>query len=248
MRLGPILRSLSVPALLLGLTATAGAQTTHPVTAGGFSFSPVNVSIVIGDSVRWINGGGDHTVTEGLGPVPVGGEAFNTVLIPSAPIFQQKFGGKFLIQNPRPGNVYPYYCVPHFVFNMKGTVSVSSPWLSVGPGLAGGGGVPLLYGDGTLAAGSSATITLENAAANALVGLFLSFASTPVPFKGGTLCTVPIASTTIFPIGPTGSVALSDTIAPGIPAGTQVYWQYAVQDGTAPVGVALSNCLRSTFP
>jgi len=227
---------------------SASAQTTHTVDQFGFSFSPANISIDGGDTVNWVWNGGDHTVTEGLGPVPVGGELFNSLLASSVPLVSVEFNTKFLFENPRAGNVYDYYCIPHFAFNMKGTVSVTSSWFNDGNALAGSNGDPLFYGNGTLEVGSTAELVLENALPNALVGLFISFASTPVPFKGGMLCTIPLASVTLFPIGPSGEVSLSSPITAGIPSGTPVFWQYAIQDAGAVKGVALSNCLRSVFP
>ena len=247
MRPGALVQPLLVAGLLLSL-GSVNAQTVHPVSQTGFSFSPANITIDGGDTVRWIWSGGDHTVTEGPGPIPAGGEAFNSLLAGSVPVFAVKFDTKFLFENPRPGNVYPYYCIPHFAFNMLGTVTVVSPWFNDGFALAGTNGDPLPYGNGTLVAGSNAELVLENAMPNATVGLFISFASIPTPFKGGMLCTVPLDSLTIFPIGPSGSVTLPSVIPAGIPSGTPVYWQYAIQDAGAPKGVALSNCLRSVFP
>jgi plastocyanin len=233
---------------LLSILGSASAQTLHTVQQVSFSFSPANISIDAGDTVRWIWNSNDHTVTEGPGPIPVGGEAFNELLAASAPVVTVKFDGKFLFENPRVGDVYPYYCIPHFAFNMVGTISVNNPWSNDGFALAGVSGDPLLYGNGPLSAGSNAELVLENAAPNALVGLFISFASIPTPFKGGTLCTIPLDSLTLFPIGPSGAVTLPSVIPGGIPSGTEVFWQYAIQDAAAVKGVAMSNCLRSTFP
>lgn len=247
MRPGSLVRLLGAAALVLVL-GSARAQTTHIVTQSSFTFGPANITIDVGDSVRWIWTANDHTVTEGIGPFPVGGEAFNSLLSAANPNVIVTFSTKFLFQNARPSNVYDYYCIPHFAFGMVGVVNVISPWSNDGFALPGTNGDPLLYGTGTLQAGTAATLELENAKPNALVGLFISFGSTPVPFKGGTLCTVPLATSAVFPIGPTGTASLPSTIPPGIPSGAQAFWQFAIQDAGAVKGVALSNCLRSTFP
>lgn len=240
----------AVAAVFMGFGADSpvAAQTTHLVNVADFSFSPANITIDVGDTVRWVWVSGDHTVTEGLGPFPAGGEAFNEPVTTSTGNYELTFGTQFLFDNPRADNLYEYYCIPHFAFGMKGSVKVTSPWVDLGFALAGTNGEPQLIGTGTLAAGTNATLELSNAAPSATVGLFVSFASTAVPFKGGTLCTIPLASLTIFPIGPSGSVVLPTVVPAGIPMGAEVFWQYGVQDAGAVAGVALSNCVQSIFP
>ena len=241
--------ALVLPAIALGvLLAPLSAQTNHTVLQLNFDFSPNDLTIDVGDTVDFKWTSETHTVTEGLGPVPTGGEAFDQLINPANQIFSVTFDTKFLFTYPRVNDTYDYYCIPHLSFGQVGVVRVISPWSNDGFALAGAAGEPLLYGNGTLAAGTNAEVVLENAAPNALVGLFISFASFPVPFKGGTLCTVPLDSLTLFPIGATGGVTLADTIPAGIPSGVEMFWQYAIQDAAAPKGVALSNCLRSTFP
>ena len=237
-------------AVFLGFAAgsSVSAQTTHTVSVADFSFSPANITIDVGDTVRWVWVSGDHTVSEGLGPFPSGGEAFNEPVTTSTGNFELTFDTQFLFDNPRAENLYKYYCIPHFAFGMKGSVKVTSPWVDNGFALPGTAGEPQLIGTGTLEAGTNATLELSNAAPNATVGLFVSFASTPVPFKGGTLCTLPLASLTIFAIGPSGAVTLPTVTPAGIPAGAEVFWQYAIQDAGAVAGVALSNCVQSVFP
>jgi plastocyanin len=50
---------------LLSLSTVASAQTTHDVTVGDNFFSPSNITIAVGDTVRWTNpaGGPSHNVT-----------------------------------------------------------------------------------------------------------------------------------------------------------------------------------------
>lgn len=229
-------------------SASLQAQTLHIVNQGGFNFTPQDLTIEVGDIVRWVHGNGDHTVTEGPGPIPTGGEAFNELLTPSFPVVQIVFDTQFLHDFPRTGNLYDYYCIPHFAFAMVGTITVESPWFNEGSAFPGVNGDPQLTGTGDLTAGSSGTLDLVNAAPNALVGLFASFSTLPTSFKGGVLCTVPPAIQVIFPIGPSGGVSLPAVIPAGVPSGFQMWWQYVVQDAAAANGFALSNCLRSTFP
>lgn len=242
----PVLRFALLACVLF--SGAVQAQTTHTVQQVLFTFVPADITIELGDTIDFVWTSQTHTVTEGLGPLPTGGEAFDEILNVPTPLASVLFDGKFVIENSRAGHFYNYYCIPHFSQAQLGTITVLSPWSNDGNALAGTNGEPLLYGNGPLTAGSPAELVLENALPNSLVALFISFSSTPSPFKGGVLCTIPIAVQATFPIGPTGSVTLADTIPPGLPSGTEVFWQYGIQDAGGPFGIALSNCLRSTFP
>jgi hypothetical protein len=126
---------------------------------------------------------------------------------------------------------------------------LESPWTDLGSGLAGAGGVPALFGTGTLVSGSPGTLTLSGAAPSATAFLFLSFTSTPTPFKGGTLVPVPVALTLPMVTNVSGAIPLSWASWPGgLPSGTTLYLQYAVADAGAPVGAALSNALKGVTP
>ena len=122
-------------------------------------------------------------------------------------------------------------------------------WTDLGFALAGLVGEPSLTGTGTLAPGSPGTLTLSDAAPTASAGLFLSLASTPTPFKGGTL--VPVPATLLLPVVTTagGSIPLAWASWPaGLPAATSIFVQYAIADAGAPAGVALSNALHGLTP
>lgn len=247
-RLARVLCALVAP--LFVATAAVG-QSTHVVNQFGFSFSPVDLDIVVGDTVEWHWNDGDHTVTEGTGPVPNGSEAFHSLLGPGNPVVSVTFDSAFLAANPRPGNVYDYYCVPHLFANMAGTVTVSDsdPYTDLGGGLAGVFGIPSLSGTGTLVGGTNATLDLVGAAPSALANLFLSLANTPVPFKCGVLSTVPVALSLPLVTSPTGGILIPFVPWPtGLPSGVSLYWQYAVQDGAAICGVSISNLLQATLP
>jgi plastocyanin len=96
-----------VIAILFGFSACAFGATTN-VAAFGFSFSPPSVTIRAGDSVTWTGLSISHNVQTDAdpfcGPVPVP-------------------GGTCTIQFNQPGT-YSYYCSPHRVFGMVGTVIV----------------------------------------------------------------------------------------------------------------------------
>jgi len=119
------------------LAGALSAQTTHVVQQVGFDFIPQDITIDVGDTVEWQWSMGDHTVTEGTGPFPDGSEAFNDLLSAGNPTVSVTFDAAFLAANPRPGNLYDYYCVPHLAFGMVGTVTVAESPADLGATLAG---------------------------------------------------------------------------------------------------------------
>jgi len=124
-----------------------------------------------------------------------------------------------------------------------------APWTNLGSGLAGSSGAPSLAGSGTLLANSSGSLDLTNAKASSLADLFISFASAPTPFKGGTLLPVPVGLTLVLLTDGAGSISLPFAHWPtGIPPGATFYFQYAVQDAAGPLGVSLSNAVKAVTP
>jgi Protein of unknown function (DUF642) len=117
-----------------------------------------------------------------------------------------------------------------------------------GAGLAGLNGVPLLTGTGTLAAGSAGSLSLTSARPSSPAILFISVASTPTPFKGGTLIPVPALLTVSLFTNGGGGLLLPFLWPSGMPPETSIYFQYAIQDAAAIHGVALSNGLRGITP
>jgi hypothetical protein len=133
-------------------------------------------------------------------------------------------------------------------FTLEGEVAVASPWEDLGFALDGAAGAPKLMGHGPLMGGELMALELTNAAPSAPCVLFASFVSNPVPFKGGVLCTVPPFLTLSLFTQPDGSLYLAFPWPPIVPSGAVIYHQYGIADAGAPVGVALSNCLKGTTP
>jgi len=121
-------------------------------------------------------------------------------------------------------------------------------WTDLGFGLGGLLGLPVLAGLGDHEAGEPGVFLLENAHPNAAAVLFASLANTPTRFKGGTLIPVPIVLAIGLNTGPSTPMTLPFSWPAGVPAGLTFYVQVALQDLTAPQGVALSNALSSTPP
>jgi len=146
-------------------------------------------------------------------------------------------------QRPTCTDIGPIFCAD----NMHVTPLVAT-WTDLGSGLGGVNGVPLLDGTGTLAPGSAGSVQLSNARPSAPAWLALSFASTPVPFRGGTLVPNPVAMHVRLTTDATGSVVLPFVTPLGLPPGTHLYMQAVVLDHAAVQGVALSHALRGLTP
>jgi uncharacterized delta-60 repeat protein len=121
-------------------------------------------------------------------------------------------------------------------------------WEDHGGALAGALGAPLLVGTGDLSAASANAVTLSNALPSAPSALFLAFSSAPVPFKGGTLQPFPFVGPFLMSTNGAGAIAIPFTMPSGVPAGTQLWLQWAIQDGAAVQGVALSNAILGLTP
>jgi len=115
-----------IAAAVLVPAYTAAADTVV-VDALSVSFNPVQVTIQVGDTVQWDNITGVHTVTEGTDGTIDGDEAFHAIISPSIPQYSFTFDAAFLAAYPRPGNVYDYFCEPHWLPGMVGQVIVEVP-------------------------------------------------------------------------------------------------------------------------
>jgi hypothetical protein len=120
--------------------------------------------------------------------------------------------------------------------------------LPVGEGTDGVGGIPTLTLYGTFTGGSDVDLTLCDAAPGALCLLLFSTSSTPLPFKGGLLHTVPVDAEVFLTTDSGGVLWLDATWPGGIPAGAQLWQQLAVADASATGGASLSNAVLLTTP
>src|SRR5262245_5803203 len=112
------------------------------------------------------------------------------------------------------------------------------PWSALGPGLP-GIAAPLVDGFGTLVPGSSGSLVLKNYGLAAPALLFVSTSSTPTPFKGGTLFTVPPLLVQPVTISMFSSVTLPWSAWPAGLSGTTLFFQAAAADAGAVHGVSL---------
>ena len=114
--------------LLLGSAVPARANTID-VRIENYQFTGQHLTIQLGDTVRWTNyDATTHTATEGTDLILNGNEAFHHPFPPGSPPASTTFDAAFLAANPRTGNRYDYFCVPHGAA-MTGSITVYS-----GPG------------------------------------------------------------------------------------------------------------------
>jgi hypothetical protein len=168
-----------------------------------------------------------HDLGEGLGPQLIVGGEFSSV--PDIDPSGSPGGGSYLGA-------------------WGGCWQFVNAWVDLGFALPGTSGDPLLLASGSLALGSQNVVVLFNANPLATAGLFLSFASTPVPFAGGTLVPFPFLDPLITTVSNTGIIPLSYTVTDCLPPGITLYVQWAISDGGAVSGIALSNALVGTTP
>lgn len=145
-------RLTSVLGFALLLAPSASAQTTHDVATSGVTFVPADISIQLGDTVRWTLSGFNHTVTDepNLGP-----KLFDTGIQPPGTVFEFTYDEAAITQSPRIGGVYDYFCELHLSFGMIGSVTVT--------------GIPLVTDNIVVSVGSggSQNWSLDAGAANA---------------------------------------------------------------------------------
>jgi len=121
-------------------------------------------------------------------------------------------------------------------------------WADLGGGTSGAEGQPQLNGKGPLVGGTSTSISLANAPAAAPMIAWLSFASAPFAALGGTVHAFPFNSQFFFSADGAGSFSGSTAWPLGIPPGTQIWFQFIVQDATSIHGLTLSNGVVGTTP
>lgn len=104
---------LSLFVLMLGINPNIiHSQTLHVVELSGFVFIPNNLTITVGDTVRWMNLGGFHNVVADDNSFTNGPPSFNLF------VYDNVFTSV---------GVNPYSCVTHVAVGMTGVVTVMNP-------------------------------------------------------------------------------------------------------------------------
>ena len=144
-----LIRSVRTALLVALLGVTTAAQTTHTVTAFSNFFTPQNITITAGDTVRWVNlQSNSHNVTQVDYP-PTTSSVWNGG-------FWSGFGGdtdEYELTFTEVGLI-AYICEPHVGHGMNGTIDVQAAlvgeWDDLGGAVAGTAGTPVLAGVGDL--------------------------------------------------------------------------------------------------
>ena len=137
---------------------------------------------------------------------------------------------------------------PHVMATTSWTAGATvDPWLDLGDGMAGLTGTPRLRGHGSLTAGHSMSLSLENAAPGANAFLIGGLSAIHAPFKGGVF--VPARDLVVdFAVGPAGTLKLDAVWPEGITPGSPLWLQYWIADPAGPQGFAASNAVKATSP
>ncbi len=115
-------------------------------------------------------------------------------------------------------------------------------------GTFGAFGVPTLTTSGLFTGGSLVNINLTKAPANAPTLLWISTQSEPLQALGGTVHANPFAFQFLLIADGSGSIDLQGSWPQGIPAGSQFWLQFLVEDQTVIDGITLSDAIRITTP
>jgi plastocyanin len=121
------IRATAALLVLVAALAPRAAAETVTVDQIGFYWSPREVVIQPGDTVRWVWHSSSHTVTEGTDGLINGNELFTSSLTSGNPVFQFTFTPAFLAAHPHPSGRYDFFCSPHFSIQMTGIVWVVDP-------------------------------------------------------------------------------------------------------------------------
>ena len=214
MRIHAPLASTLLAGFGLALFASPGsAQVTHDVLVDGFSFTPANSTIDVGDTVRWTWGLGLHDVESGMGGVP--DFIFDSGVPVLGPlVFEVTFDAAFLAANPVAGDLYDYYCTIHVPFGMFGSVQVNSgptitPYGCLNPtgSLVELGGSPVI--------GTTWTVGVDNPIPGGQPAGSLAFLNISLLPQIGFPCGIPLAGWNMDPAAPFGELLIN--VAPPDP-------------------------------
>ncbi|MDP7004842.1 MAG: hypothetical protein QF718_01340, partial [Phycisphaerales bacterium] len=92
-----------------------GGPDTHYIDQIGFTFSPMTIEVMTGDTIVWQWNDGVHTVTSGSDCIPDG--LFDGSLDAKNPTFE------WVVPSDAPADI-PYHCIPHCLLDQIGNIVV----------------------------------------------------------------------------------------------------------------------------
>lgn len=203
----------------LALSSPAWAQTTHDIDIPGLSFSPADIVIQVGDTVRWTNSDFNiHTATE------LNGFLWDSGVLSSGQTFEFTFDATFVANNPVPGGVYDYFCQIHP--SMLGTITVQDGLgtLFCSPANANSSGAPASLSASGSPVIASNDVQFEVAGLpTSQFGYFLmSESQATIAISNGILCLGAQQfrfNQFVLNSGATGTMSFSPNLAGGLPSG-----------------------------
>ena len=132
--------------------------------------------------------------------------------------------------------------------NLNEDGTLGARWADLGGATPGVDGPPVLVGTGSLAAGLPVGLALTHGPPSALCLLWISLAATPVPFFSGTVHALPFNAQLFFVTSPSGAVSGAVPMPVGFPPGSDLWFQFVLEDLTALPGLTISNGVRGTTP
>jgi len=104
---------------IVAMTPIDDAVAEVEVKVRNFEFAPRDIVIPMGEVVKWSWESGTHTTTNGTGSSdPDAGMLWDEPMTSSDPTFSYQFNEE---------GFFPYFCIPHELLDMKGTVTVEAP-------------------------------------------------------------------------------------------------------------------------
>lgn len=105
--------------LTIGISTLLSGQTSHQVTVSSNTFSPITLSIEVGDTVVWTNTGGSHNVNGTTDTYPDNPAGFG-----NGDASADSWTYQFVFEQ---AGTYNYRCDPHFSQGMTGQIMVNMP-------------------------------------------------------------------------------------------------------------------------
>jgi plastocyanin len=115
--------------------APAATGTVHEIQMelrdGKYQYNPAQLTIKVGDTVRWINfSGGPHNVSFYQDKIPAGAADVLNAAMPnqmgplSGPLLTDSLATYQVSFAKAPAGTYGYYCIPHEALGMKATLTI----------------------------------------------------------------------------------------------------------------------------